>query len=283
MPGAKQREYQTGFYAEYAGVRDEEIRRAKAGKIRRALAGVLDQDSARAGVCVDVGCASGVITAGLAGLFALTVGLEYDLEPLRHVPAPDGGPLSFLRGDAMRLPIASASVDCVICAQVYEHVPDDVWLIAEIDRVLKPGGIVFFSGPNWLFPMEPHYHLPFLHWLPPRWADAYLRLLGRGQRYYERSRTYWGLRRLWARFEIRDVAADLLASQADPTIGGRWAALAGRMPPGLWRPLLPLLPNFNWILTKPNRPARPIKLPDHSQFAVSDRQPDPARPRDEEI
>ncbi len=63
-------------------------------------------------------------------------------------------------------PLEDESCDLVICAQVYEHVPDDRRLAEEVYRVLKPGGVVFFSGPNWLFPIEGHYHLPFLHWLP---------------------------------------------------------------------------------------------------------------------
>jgi len=188
----------------------------------------------------------------LAPLFARTLGIEYESEALRHAQRTAGTPLLFVRGDAMQLPVGDELIDVVICTQVYEHVPDDVRLAAEIYRILKPGGMAFFSGPNWLFPIEPHYFLPFLHWLPSRWANAYLRLFRRGDQYYERSRSLWGLRRLFARFHIHDVTVELLRSNTDLALSPRWARLIQQIPRWAWQAALPLLPNFNWILWKPD-------------------------------
>lgn len=150
----------------------------------------------------------------------------------------------------MRLPLRDSSLGVIICAQVYEHVPDDAMLAAEMFRVLQPGGIVFFSGPNKLFPIEPHYHLPFLHWLPEGLADRWLQLLHKSDCYYERSRTMWGLRRLFRNFRIRDVTIEVLQRYAQLTPNRYWRAVRW-LHPLVWPALLPIVPNFNWILQKP--------------------------------
>jgi SAM-dependent methyltransferase len=243
------RSYQTNFYTLSQRVRDPSSRQEKAEKIIWALTRYVEHISSSA-VCLDVGCSSGMITAAMAPLFSVTVGLEYDAVALRAVDEAARARVQFVRGDAMSLPFDDGVIDVVICAQVYEHVPDDEKMFEEIYRVLKPGGVVFFSGPNWLFPIEPHYFLPFLHWLPDRFASFYLRLSGRGTSYYERSRHLWGLRRLAARFVIRDISIDILRQWYLPRCGkvGRFLL---RLPEGIWSALLPLVPNFNWILRKP--------------------------------
>jgi SAM-dependent methyltransferase len=150
------------------------------------------------------------------------------------------------------MPFGDASVDAVLCAQVYEHVPDAERLFAEIYRVLRPGGIVFFSAPNWLFPIEPHYFLPFLHWLSPQWAARYLRGTGLGTEYYERSQPVWTLRAMLRRFEIVELTPALM--QTDYLVGTPWLRdLCAALPAAFWRAAVPVLPNFNWLLRKPGR------------------------------
>jgi SAM-dependent methyltransferase len=55
--------------------------------------------------------------------------------------------------DGMRLPFRDASIDNVICLEVAEHVDDSRRLVAEISRVLKPGGALFFTMP-FLYPIH---------------------------------------------------------------------------------------------------------------------------------
>jgi SAM-dependent methyltransferase len=244
-----ERGYQADFYTLCNKVGDATIRERKADKVRWALETYADRELGTA-TCLDVGCSSGVIAAALSPLFAQTFGVDYDGVALGATEADSRVRVGFLRGDAMRLPFPDGSIDVVICAQVYEHVPDDERLFQEIHRVLAADGVVFFSGPNWLYPIEPHYFLPFLHWLPGKWADGYLRLSGLGDVYYERSRHLWGLRRLAYRFEVVDISVDVLFQH----VLARHVALRqvlSLLPDVVWWGVRPLLPNFNWVLRKP--------------------------------
>ena len=62
-----------------------------------------------------------------------------------------------LIGDALRLPVRAASVDCVICCEVLEHIPEPAVCCNEMFRVLKPGGTLIISTP-FMFPIhaDPH-------------------------------------------------------------------------------------------------------------------------------
>ncbi len=63
--------------------------------------------------------------------------------------APRGAAAEVVRGDVLALPVPDASVDRVIAAEVLEHIPDDSTAIAEIARVLKPGGRVAVTVPRY--------------------------------------------------------------------------------------------------------------------------------------
>jgi len=55
------------------------------------------------------------------------------------------GPGVDLVGTADAIPLADGSVDCVLCTQVLQYVPDPAAAIREIRRVLRPAGAVFLS------------------------------------------------------------------------------------------------------------------------------------------
>ena len=63
-----------------------------------------------------------------------------------EVMAPDG-PVT-LCADALALPFPDGSFDRVIASEILEHVPQDSSAIAEIFRVLRPGGLVAVSVPR---------------------------------------------------------------------------------------------------------------------------------------
>ncbi len=54
-----------------------------------------------------------------------------------------------VRADLLALPFPDGSVDRVIASEVLEHIPDDTTAIAEIARVLKPGGTVAVTVPRY--------------------------------------------------------------------------------------------------------------------------------------
>lgn len=69
------------------------------------------------------------------------------------------------RGDARRLPFPDATFDVVITSEVLEHIQDDVTAIAEMVRVLKPGGRFAATVPAWLpelvnWKLSDEYHAP---------------------------------------------------------------------------------------------------------------------------
>ena len=77
------------------------------------------------------------------------------------------------------LPFASESIDAVVSFHVLEHVDDVQQTFAEMWRVLKPGGALYLTTPNYLVPWELHYGIPWLPLMPRTLARAYLRVLGR--------------------------------------------------------------------------------------------------------
>lgn len=61
---------------------------------------------------------------------------------------------SFILANGQHLPFADSAFDRIICAEVLEHVTDYRSMLAEIHRVLKPGGVLAVSvprfGPEWI-------------------------------------------------------------------------------------------------------------------------------------
>ncbi len=55
---------------------------------------------------------------------------------------------SLVQGDVTALPVASAAIDVVVCWDVLEHLPRPERAVAEVARVLRPGGLAVFALPN---------------------------------------------------------------------------------------------------------------------------------------
>jgi ubiquinone/menaquinone biosynthesis C-methylase UbiE len=57
-------------------------------------------------------------------------------------------PHNAIQADIENLPVASGSVDFALSVSTLEHVPHPEYVLAEIHRILKPGGVVFLA-PAW--------------------------------------------------------------------------------------------------------------------------------------
>lgn len=68
--------------------------------------------------------------------------------------------------DACNLPLSNKSVDYVFSNAVIEHIPKEKRCLfaSEIKRVARKG--YFVTTPNYYFPYEPHYKMPFWQYLP---------------------------------------------------------------------------------------------------------------------
>ena len=67
--------------------------------------------------------------------------------------------------------------DWIVCHTVIEHVDDVNVCIAEMVRVLRPGGYIHLEAPNYLWPWEPHLGIV----IPPLCPKPLMRLLARMQ------------------------------------------------------------------------------------------------------
>lgn len=228
-------------------------RAAKAAKMICILRDAMDQDIASLHA-LDIGCSTGAMCRELAPSFARVTGIDIDDEAIAHASeVPHAPTLHFQVGDAMATGLPDESVDVVICAHVYEHVPDPYRMMQEIRRVLRPGGACYFAAENRLVWREGDYRLPLLSVMPKWLGNHYIRLAGKADTYYETLFTYWQLRRLVNGFERIDYTRRVVA---DPE---SFAAL-DMITPGSGRQRLALalidhaywlFPNYLWVLRKP--------------------------------
>lgn len=101
---------------------------------------------------IDLGCGMGFYLISMGKLRKmLRIGFDNDHQRLRH--ASDENPDAFvINGVLEDLPIPSASVDKVLLSEVLEHVVDDIHVLKQIHRILKPGGLLAISVPHSKYP-----------------------------------------------------------------------------------------------------------------------------------
>jgi len=110
---------------------------------------------------LDLGCGGGRHAFELYRRGAHVIALDQDEKELDAVAsmfaamrdageAGAGGSAVSMPGDALRLPFPDGHFDHVLAAEILEHIPDDELAMAELARVLRPGGTAAVTVPRYL-------------------------------------------------------------------------------------------------------------------------------------
>ncbi len=121
--------------------------------------------AAAGGVLLDMSCGSGLFTRRFAasGAYGHVIGADYSEAMLREAKAllgaagrgaqPGASPLTLVRADVARLPFPTGSIDAVHAGAALHCWPSPSAALAEISRVLRPGGV--FVASTFLDPTAP--------------------------------------------------------------------------------------------------------------------------------
>jgi SAM-dependent methyltransferase len=98
---------------------------------------------------LDVGCGPGVLLAGLRAPGKRLCGVEMSAEAVQAIET-EGIEGRAVDLETERLPYADGEFDAVLCYDVLEHLFSPGRVLAEIRRVVRPGGVVLLCVPNTL-------------------------------------------------------------------------------------------------------------------------------------
>jgi ubiquinone/menaquinone biosynthesis C-methylase UbiE len=183
---------------------------------------------------LDCGCGAGEYVRALLARGADAWGVEFDEKKLAEGAARDPALAARLSvGDLESLAFPDASFDTALLNEVLEHVPDDRAALAEVRRVLRPGGRLIVLSPTRLYPFETHgvfwrgtaqrvpHTVPGIPWIP-------LALGTRLFDYWARNYWPWELRGLVERAGLRVIATGALWQTFENISGHqpRWLAAA---------------------------------------------------------
>ena len=157
-------EEMTAFFTSRLDLYDEHMLRevpgCRAGYAR--MAALLPEGTAR---LLDLGCGTGALTAQVLEQDPRrqVTGLDLSEQMLAQARARLGDRVKLIQGDSEYLPFPDGSFDVVYCCDSFHHYPDPAAVLAEVGRVLVPGG-VFLLGDIWL-PLPGRLLMnPFLRW-----------------------------------------------------------------------------------------------------------------------
>jgi SAM-dependent methyltransferase len=213
-----------------------------ARQIELTVAPFLDRPLSACAV-LDVGCGYGHMAVELASKCATVVGMEPNAVLARHAAelcVRKSVNNMVIRNQPVDQLEDVESFDLAIMDNVFAHIPDQRSALRLMSRSLKPGGVAFILVPNKLWPIDASYDLPFLNYLPLRWANGYLRVFARGDDYRDASYapTYRRLRHLLDERPELDARFTLPADISLAEGGRRWTYKVGiellRRFPQLW-------------------------------------------------
>jgi SAM-dependent methyltransferase len=105
---------------------------------------------------VEIGSGEGYGTSLLSQAAARVVGLDIDKATVEHASRKYGSDrVSFSLYDGTTIPLADGSFDVAVSFQVIEHIREDAGHVAEVCRLLKPGGMLILTTPNRNYRLRP--------------------------------------------------------------------------------------------------------------------------------
>lgn len=116
-----------------------------------AVSGVARHHTLENRLGLDVGCGDGVMVDRFLHLGARVVGLDSQPEALelaRKLTSVGRNAVMWVRADAHNLPFSDNTFDFVTCIEVIEHLNKADLCIAEVRRILKPGGVFVVTTPE---------------------------------------------------------------------------------------------------------------------------------------
>ncbi len=233
----------------YPRITNLDTRKQKGAKIAAVLQDFFGSEMQNKTI-VDVGASGCVPLLEIIKLLKPKKAFGIDLD--ESILPPSSEFLTTMVADAMNLPFTDKSVDILICNHVYEHVSDSKALFKELHRVLRKGGIVYFGAMNARWPIEPHYDLPFLHWMPELISEKLVRKKGYDHGYLEKPLTTPKLKQLVNQFELLDytipIITDPVKFNATDVVKSSW--LPSFVKKGLGIVFYGFLPSYIWVLRK---------------------------------
>lgn len=120
---------------------------------------------------LDLGCSDGAITqAYLDQGAARAIGVDIDAGAITLAQERHNDPrLDFRLGSIDHIPLDDASVDSILCYDVFEHVSRPREVLNECYRVLRPGGKLLIFTCGWRHPYAPHLWST----MPVPWAHVF--------------------------------------------------------------------------------------------------------------
>ncbi|MFC3740062.1 methyltransferase domain-containing protein [Paractinoplanes deccanensis] len=110
-----------------------------------ARAELIPPAPSRGAVLVDAGCGGGLLAPHVEGKGYRHVGVDLRCSGLEQAAARGVTPV---RGDVLALPLATGSAEVVAAGEILEHVTDLPAAVAELARVLRPGGLLVLDTVN---------------------------------------------------------------------------------------------------------------------------------------
>lgn len=222
---------------------------SRTDKARKIIHLLRERVALEGSTALEVGTGSGVI----AGVLKAEVGGDGEVWAVDTVDQRiDSDAVSFRLVSDTKLPFSDGTFDLVISNHVIEHVGDSDAQddhVRELARVLRPGGWLYLAMPNRWAPVEPHFKLPLLSWLPVSRRSAYVRAARRGPAYDCRPLSRAELERLLDLhgFEHTEVSRDAVAAMRDIEGSSASVGFLLRLAPVLYPLARPVLPSLVYL------------------------------------